>query len=169
MKMEETDLVVIGEIIKPQGNKGELKVVLETDIPKRFEGLSSVLVVSQEGGCQSKEIERVRYYKDLWVILKFKDTPYSETWMLIGSKLCVPKESRPKLRENHFYHDEIIGLEVYTDEGKGLGKVTKILKTGANDVYVIEEDLLIPATKEVVKEVDLKRNRMLIHLIKGLV
>lgn len=169
MRMGEVDLIVIGDVVRVQGNKGEVKVAISTDMPRRFETLRHVIVIGPDGESSEKEIGSVRYHKDRWVILKFKDSSYSEARSLVGARVCIPREQRPRLGEDSFYYDEIIGLEVYTEAGENLGKITDIITTGANDVYVIEDKHLIPATKEVVKGVDTENGRMLIHLIEGLV
>ena len=67
----------------------------------------------------------------------------------------------------------MIGLEVYTDEGKLLGKVDDIYNTGANDIYVIKDELgkqvLLPGIKDVIKNVDLEGGKITVHLIPGLI
>ena len=77
-----------------------------------------------------------------------------------------------ELREDEYYFADLAGLRVETEEGQLLGKVTDILQTGANDVYVIgrerQKDLLIPAIKDCVKQIDLENGRMVIHLLPGL-
>lgn len=163
------ELVIIGEVVRPFGNKGEVKVALLTDLQERFSGLKGVLIAKKNKSPFFKEIESVRYIGSEWVILKFKDFSPAEAYSIVDAKLCIPKEERPKLEEGRFWIDEIIGLKVYTIEGKFLGKVVEVFQTGANDVYVIEGNILIPATKEVIKEVDIQGARMVIQPIEGLI
>jgi 16S rRNA processing protein RimM len=162
-------LVIIGEVVRPFGNKGEVKVALLTDLPERFKSLESVLIVKKGNPPFPKKIEGARYIDSKWAILKLKDFSFDDAQNIVGAKICIPKDKRPKLEGGRFWIDEIIGLEVYTTEGRFLGKIVNVFQTGANDVYVIEGDILIPATKEVVKNVDLGEKKMIIQLIEGLI
>lgn len=89
-----------------------------------------------------------------------------------GLELFVPGSDLPRLAAGTYYHWEIVGLEVVTDEGESLGRVTEILKTGANDVYVVQTpgspEILIPAIEPVVREIDLEAGIMRVHLLAGL-
>ena len=92
----------------------------------------------------------------------------------MGSLLTVPLSERVKLPPDTYYLDQIIGLDVFTTAGECLGRVTEILQTGSNDVYVVrptekgQKDLLLPALKSVVKKVDLQAGRMEVDLPRGL-
>lgn len=85
--------------------------------------------------------------------------------------LSVKSKSLPPLEEGVYYHEQIIGTSVYTTQGELIGIVDSILETGSNDVYVVkldEREYLIPAIKDVIKEIDLKNRRILIDVIEGL-
>jgi 16S rRNA processing protein RimM len=95
----------------------------------------------------------------------------SEAEEIVGGYISVPLSELPGLGKDIYYNFEIIGMDVYTGEGRYLGKVTEILSTGSNDVYIVKDNKqehLIPAIRDVVKEVDTKRKRMVISLIEGL-
>jgi 16S rRNA processing protein RimM len=89
-----------------------------------------------------------------------------------GLEISVPGSDLPPLAAGTYYHWEIVGLEVVTEEGESLGRVTEILKTGANDVYVVQTpgspEILIPAIEPVVREIDLGARMMRVHLLAGL-
>jgi 16S rRNA processing protein RimM len=89
-----------------------------------------------------------------------------------GAEILLSKEEMPDLPPGTYYHWDIVGLEVVSDEGKSLGRVMEILQTGANDVYVVRgpagEEILLPAIEPVVLEVDLVVKRMRVHLLPGL-
>jgi 16S rRNA processing protein RimM len=84
----------------------------------------------------------------------------------------VRTADRPELPEGDYYHHQLLGLRVVDDNGAGLGSITAIIETGANDVYVIRsesgEEILIPAIESVVKDIDLENNQVTIHLLSGL-
>jgi 16S rRNA processing protein RimM len=105
-------------------------------------------------------------------LLKFKGRDRVEdVEELIGCTLYIDKRDLPQLDEGEYYWHELIGMEVRTDTGKPLGTLEKILDTGSNDVYVVrkgEQEVLIPAIREVIREVDVAGSRMVIHPIEGL-
>ena len=85
----------------------------------------------------------------------------------------LPREKARKLPKNTYFIADLIGLEVYTEEGKLLGKVDDIYNTGASDIYVIKDELgkqiLLPAIKDVIKQIDLEQEKIVVHLLDGLV
>ena len=89
-----------------------------------------------------------------------------------NSFLEIDREDAIPLEEGQYFIVDLIGLDVYTDEGNLLGKVDDIYNTGANDIYVVKDELgkqvLLPGTKEVIKEVKLE-DRIIVHLIPGLI
>lgn len=163
------ELVIIGEVVRAFGNKGEVKVALLTDIPDRFSKLDKVLILKKGSSPFSMEIDRVRYLGSQWVILRLKDFSFEDACNIVGSKICIPKEERPRLNNGRFWVDEIIGLRVYTLDGRFLGRVVDVFRTGANDVYVVEGDILIPATREVIQKIDLHNTKMIIQPLEGLI
>lgn len=90
---------------------------------------------------------------------------------LVGQQLTVPETAVPDLPEGEYFHYQIVGLQVLTEEGEDLGKVSEILETGSNDVYVTMGDageLLIPALADVIREVRLSDGVMVVNLPDGL-
>ena len=89
--------------------------------------------------------------------------------------LKIPKEDALPLEEDEYYVGDLYNMKVVTDTGEDLGKITEVLFTGSNDVYIIKDsgdpsakDLLIPAIKECILKVDLEANLMTVHLLEGL-
>ena len=119
------------------------------------------------------KVEGVRYHKNM-VLLKLEgiNTP-EQADLLRNAYLEVDRENAVPLKEGTYYIVDLIGLEVYTDEGKLLGKVDDIYNTGANDIYVIKDELgkqvLLPGIKDVIKNVDLEGKKIIVHLIPGLI
>jgi 16S rRNA processing protein RimM len=166
------DLLQVGAIIKAHGVRGEVKVFPTTDDPARFKDLKTVIL---DTGKEKRELEitGVKFFKNL-VILKFKGLDsMNEVENLRQAKLFVTRENAVELSENEYFIADLIGLGVTSDEGEALGEISDVLQTGANDVYVISRegraDILIPAIKECILNVDIAAGEMKVHLLPGLV
>jgi 16S rRNA processing protein RimM len=88
------------------------------------------------------------------------------------SPIHLSGEGLPALPQGTYYHWDVLGLEVVSEDGEPLGRVREILKTGANDVYVVRGptggEILLPAIESVVLKIDLEAQRMTVHLLPGL-
>lgn len=165
------DLLKVGVITTTHGVRGEVKVFPTTDDPERFRKLKKVIL---DNGKEKRdlEIEQVKFFKNL-VILKFKGFDnINDIEKYRKAELFVTRDNAVKLKKNEYFIADLIDLVVTSDEGEELGTIQDVLQTGANDVYVIskdgEEELLLPAIKECVKEVNLEDRTMLVHLLPGL-
>lgn len=162
-------MFTIGKIVNTHGVKGEVRVLPSTDDVKRFGKLKEVKVENRT--MTTYEIETVRYHKN-FVLLKFKgiDT-MTEAELLKNSLLKIDRKDALPLKKDEYYQCDLYGLRVVTDTGRDLGKLTDILMTGSNDVYVVrneEKEILIPAIKQCILKVDLEAGEMLVHLLEGL-
>lgn len=162
----------IGQIVNTFGIKGIVKVNPFTDDISQFEKLDTILL-DKKGNLQEMQIEEVKYSKNQ-VLLKLKGIEtVEEAEKYRNCYLKLPREKAKKLPEGTYFIADLIGLEVVTDEGKLLGTVDDIYNSGASDIYVIKDNLgkqiLLPATKEVIKEIDLEQEKITVHLIKGLI
>ena len=161
----------IGQIVNTFGIKGEVKVVPFTDDITRFDELKTVYV-KIKGKSELYKIENVKYHKNM-VLVKFKGIDNIETAeKLRNAFLEVDRKDAIPLEEGTYYIVDLIGLDVYTDEGKLLGKVDDIYNTGGKDIYVVKDELgkqiLLPGIDEVIKEVILDE-KIIVHLIPGLI
>ncbi len=162
----------IGQIVNHFGIKGMVKVNPFTDDISKFENLKSVLV-EKNGKLVDIQIEEVKYSKNQ-VLLKLKgiDT-VEEAEKYRGCYIKIARKDTKKLPKDTYFIADLIGLTVYTDENILLGKVEDIYNSGANDIYVIKSDdgkqILLPAIKEVIKQIDLEQEKIMVHLIKGLI
>lgn len=161
----------VGQIVNTFGIKGQLKVKPFTDDMERFEELKTVYIC-KKNEMKKVEIEDVKYNKQC-VLLKVKgieDLTQAEKYK--GLFLKIDRKDAKKLPKDTYFIADILGLEVYTDEGELLGKVDDIFPTGANDVYVVKDELgkqiLLPSIPEVLKEIDLEKGKVIVHLIEGL-
>jgi len=164
------EFIAIGKVLKTQGNRGAVRVLPLTDFPGRYEQLKDVYL-SVKGVRQVMHIEEaVRRQK--FIAVKFKEiSDMNAAEGIRGGILEVTRDQLVKLPEGSYYIFDIIGLSVYGSGGEQFGKITEVLQTGANDVYIVEtggKPLLIPALKQVVKEIDLPGRRMVVDLPEGL-
>lgn len=161
----------VGTIIKTHGIKGEVKVYPLTDDVNRFKDLKSVILEPSKDNLPL-EIEGVKFFKNL-VILKFKDYDnINDIEMYVKKGIFVTREDAVPLEEDEYFVTDLIGLKVMTDDGLSFGVVKDVLHTGANDVYVVEhndKEVLLPAIKECILDINIDEKLMKIHLMKGLV
>lgn len=162
----------IGQIVNTFGIKGEIKVVPYTDDISRFDYLKKVYVKTKK---ETKQyiVEKARYHKNV-VLLKLEGIENPEQAELLkNAYLEIDREDAIPLEEGQYFIVDLIGLEVYTEEGEKLGKVEDIYNTGANDIYVIKNEIgkqiLLPGIKEVIKKVDLENSKIIVHIITGLI
>ncbi len=164
-------LITIGKTVKPFGVKGEMKIEPMTDFPERFKGLSRAYLVSPAGKEVVCEVRSIRYAGGaLFLLFGGYDSP-EKAKALNGWLIKIPEEEAVPLPEGAYYWFELIGMEVFSESGEKLGKIVDIFETGSNDVYVMRQgrkEIYIPATKEIVKQVDRKTRQMVVHLIDGL-
>ncbi len=162
----------IGQIVNTFGVKGLLKVNPFTDDITRFEKLKKVYVVKNNNMTEI-EIEEVKYHKNM-VLLKVKGIDdMNNAEKLKGLFLKIHRKDAVKLPEDTYFIVDVIGSKVITDDGINLGKVEDIYSTGSNDIYVVKDELgkqiLLPSIKEVILDIDVKKQVVTVHLIKGLV
>jgi 16S rRNA processing protein RimM len=143
----------VGEIVGPFGVLGEVKLYPITDFPERLRRYRRLVLAMPDGSQREVRVQRARPHKNLWV-LKLRDVgSIEEAEALRGAQAVVPAELAEPLPKGHFYLHQVIGLRVVTAAGEELGTVTDVLRSPANDVYVVG-DLLIPAVKEMVERID---------------
>lgn len=173
------DFVAVGRVTTFQGNRGEVRVLPFTDFPEQFSS-GSRLRATKKGTSRVLEIESVRPDKR-FIVIKFAGIQcIDDAELLRGALLEVPKSELVLLPENYFYVFEIEGLKVLSTEGRYLGKVIRVIRGTANDVYEVARDqdesdepdepenMLIPAVRDIVKDIDLKLGTMIVDLIPGL-
>ncbi len=161
----------IGQIVNTQGLKGEMRVYPLTDYKERFEEIDWIYIGED---LQTKyEIEKARYKNDM-VILKIKGIDnINEVERLKNKYLMIPRENARALEEDAHFIADLIGLKVYLVEGEYIGKLKEVMQPGGNDIYVIEredgKEVLIPAVKKFVPEINITEGKMIIDPIEGMV
>ncbi len=169
--MSSDERITIGEILRPKGLKGEVKVLPLTDIPDRFGSLSHVVISLSTGQDTNEEIVHSRTYKGFEYVRFAHRTSRASVESLVGGAIQVKRSSVPELPEDVYYQFEILDAEVFTDGGQRLGTVVDIMETGAHDVYVVqgdEREFLIPANQEIVRQIDREQGRIVVHPLEGL-
>ncbi|MHC6179593.1 ribosome maturation factor RimM [Clostridium sp. JNZ X4-2] len=157
------EFITIGQIINTHGIKGELKVYPLTDDLKRFRKLDLVYI---EG--KAEKILECKLQSDR-VILKVEGVNSIEEALPYKRKyLEVPRKNAVELQKGTYFVTDIIGCSVVDDEGVFYGKVGDVLHTHCNDVYWIKgkDELLIPAIKDVVINIDVERGKIVIKPVK---
>ena len=163
-------LVKIGKIAKPHGVRGTLKVLPLTDDKTRYNKLRKIYIQTRHG-IKEFDILAVRY-QDKFVLLDLVGIEtMTEAEGYIGNYIAIEKKDRMPLDENTYYIEDLIGLNVY-EKDTYLGKLTDVMQPGSNDVYIITledgKEILLPAIKSVILEVNIELGLMKVNVPEGL-
>ena len=163
--------LAVARVVAAHGIRGEVRCALLTDFPDRFKRGLRVFVGAER---VIYEVDRARLDKK-GVVLKLSGVEERDAAeALRGQELAVAEKDAVRLPRGTYFWHQVIGLRVRTTEGQALGTVADILETGSADVYVVRRDspeegeLLLPAIKDVVQKIDLRRGEMTVTLIEGL-
>lgn len=170
----EPRFLILGEVLRPHGIRGELRMRILTDYPERITQLDQVYLADSPDAVDvdAYQVEYMRMHQG-YGLLKLKGIDdrtqaedFRELYVMVAFKDAVP------LEEGEFYLFQLIGLEVHTEDGGILGKITDVIETGANDVYVVDSpehgEVLIPVLDETILEVNIAEGRALVKLPDGL-
>ena len=159
--------VVVGQVTGSWGLRGDVKVQPQTDSAERFSAGSELHLDGRPA-----IVESSRSLKGGYVIRLTGVNDRTAADLIRGSLITVLEDEIAPLPDDTFYHFQLIDMQVFSDEGESLGAIVEILDTSANDVYVVRSDgkpdLLIPAIREIVLDVDVDAERMTVHLAPGL-
>lgn len=172
-KQPEPRYLAIGRIVRPHGVRGELRAEILTDYPDRVQILAHhhrTLYVGQTH--RPFTLTGVRFHQDA-MLLTFKEcTTRDEADTLRGALVEIPVEDAVPLEEGEYYHFQLLGMQVTTEEGEMLGDIVDVFSVpGANDVFVVHGprgEILIPAIEDVVIELNVAAGRVVIRLLPGL-
>lgn len=161
--------LAVGLLRRPHGVRGDILLTILTDFPERLRPGTFLFMGDDR---QTIKITRRRPHND-GILLGLEGVATADqAARYTGKTVYVRAEDRPPLPEGEYYHHQIIGLNVSDENGKSLGAVSEILETGANDVYVVKNaagrEILLPALKEVLLEINLEQQSMKVHLLPGL-
>lgn len=166
-----TDRLKVGVVTSVHGIKGEVKVFPTTDDNRRFKKLKQVYLDTGKE-LLSLEIEGVKFFKQM-VILKFKGYENPDDVMKFRQKeLWIDRKDAVRLSKDEYFIADLIDMEVCDEEGKLIGTLKDVISTGANDVYAVEttegKEVLFPAIKQCVLDVDTEARKMTVHVMEGL-
>lgn len=171
--MSEKRFFTVGKLVNTHGLRGEVKVISTSDFPdERFRKGSKLYLFhpSLEEPLPLKVATR-RAHKG-FEIISFQGYPHiNDVEAFKGGELKIPEEDLMELEEDEFYIHQLIGCEVFTEEGEKLGKIVDVLQTGANDVWVVKGkrgEVLLPYIDDCIKQVDIAGKRVVCHLMEGL-
>lgn len=166
--------MLLGRVLRPHGVRGELRLEVITAYPERIVEGGRVFLGTDPNDPDATEVRRVararRHQQYLILELEgIRDRDEADAYR--EQYVMVPLEEAVPLEEGEFYLFQVLGLDVYSDEGEFLGQVSDVIETGANDVYVVHGptgEILLPDIEECILKVDIPANRMTVHLMEGL-
>ena len=171
MMRQKQELIEIGKVLGAHGIRGQLRVMPYSGDASSITSHRSLLFRLPDGKCETHEISAAAEHKKrVLVTLKGHDD-INRVLPLVGSEICIERGQLPALPEGEYYWCDLLGLAVENDRGEALGELVDIMPTGSNDVYVVRSEsgeYLIPATEDVVREIDLEKHRMVVTPLDGL-
>jgi 16S rRNA processing protein RimM len=165
------DTVVLAELVRPRGNKGEVLAISQTDVPGRLEALKQAWITGADGQPKAIEIEEVWPHNEYWV-LKFAGVDsISAAQEFKGKDLWVPRIERAPLPEGEYFRTDLIGCSVVETSGATLGKVEGWQQYGGPPLIEIKvrgKEVLIPFVEAICRKVDLENRVIEVDLPEGL-
>jgi len=164
------NLLEIGKIVKIHGLKGAVKVASYLEDNQTVKKLKEILI-GLDHGPEPFRIKTIRLEKRGFLVEMEGVETAEAAQKLIGCEISIPSDQLEALPDDEFYWKDLIGLEVFTEEGVFLGKIETVFSTGSNDVYVCqgnEREILLPAIADVIREINLIKGKMIVRLLEGL-
>jgi 16S rRNA processing protein RimM len=171
--MSQTRYYTVGKLVNTHGLRGEVRVISTTDFPdERFRTGSELYLFHPSLPQPLKLTVASRRSHKGFEIISFKGYPsINDVEKFKGGELKIPEEALMELGEDEYYIHQLVGCEVFTEEGEELGKIVDVLQPGANDVWVVKGkrgEILLPFIDDCIKEVDVENKRVVCHLMEGL-
>lgn len=166
--------VSVARLIAPHGLHGELRAEPLTDDPARLADLGACRIRRADGSVVPAMAAGMRPGPRGTVLLRFQgidDRDQAEA--VRGAYVEIPAEQVRPLPENRYYLFEVVGLEVVDEAGQSLGRIVEVMRSSAHDIWVVRRgprrrDLLLPATREVIRHVDTRQGRVVARVLPGL-
>jgi 16S rRNA processing protein RimM len=163
-------LLLIGKVIRPHGLDGLLKITSYAESAETLRNLEVVHLKGVSGEFVEYRVISVKPHKRSFLLKLEGLRAVDKAEEYRGAEIYLSKDCLRRAEGDYFWH-ELIGLKVYALNGKFIGEIKHILSTGSNDIFIVgegKEEVLIPATHEVVKQIDIKNRRMIISEMEGL-
>lgn len=174
--IQDEKLILVGRVVGAHGLDGHVKVHSFAGSLSVYETKGGIVVAQANGSVQSVAVEWVRPHGRGLLMALEAVGDRNQAERLIGADLLVKKASLPALEEDTYYWFDLIGLAVHDTTGIRLGRLTAIIPTSANDIYVVKgeqvnggpQEILIPAVGDVVLQIDLDGKKMVVDPPEGL-
>ncbi len=173
--MRKDEYIVLGKIVNTHGVKGKLRVKPYVDSLDQLINRRTLKIRDSQNNIKEYTVKSAGPHKN-FVLVKIRGVNNLEqAQSLLGCDIVIERKELETLPKGEYFWVDIIGMKVFTLEGKELGVVKSIFRTGSNDIYVVEskifekeKEILIPAIEDVVKKVDLEKNVIIVDLVEGL-
>jgi 16S rRNA processing protein RimM len=166
----EPRFIAIGRITRAHGVHGELVVEVLTDFPERFDSIELVYL-GDVNKAETRRVKATRWHKDRVLLTLEGCQDRTSAEQLRGLLIQIPIEEAMPLPEDEYYPHQLVGLDVVTVEGEELGRISDVIFTNANEIYVVtgpHGQILLPAIADVIKQVDLAEGHLLVEIMEGL-
>jgi 16S rRNA processing protein RimM len=166
--------LLLGEILRPHGIRGEIRMRVLTDYPERIRELGQIFLADNENGAKAKPytVDALRMHQGYALLTLKGVADRDEADRLRGLYALVGIEDAVPLEEGEFYLYQVIGLSVVTEDGERIGILNDVMETGANDVYIVNSEqygsVLIPVIENVVLKTDIDAGTITVRLPEGL-
>ena len=165
------NLLEVGKIANTHGLRGEVKVAVWMDYPEEFEELETVYLKTRKETLKLT-VKNVRYQKNNLIVKFAEFNDINEVEQYKNCVLYADRDELGELPEGVHYIVDLIGLDVYNEEGEKLGVIADVINNGASDIYDVKREgkknLLLPVIDEVVKEIDIEGGKVTVHVMEGL-
>jgi 16S rRNA processing protein RimM len=161
----------MGKVIRPHGLDGRLKVLSYARSEESFLRAGKVFLSHDSGELHEHKVISITPHKNILLMQLDDLCSIEDAERYRGAEVSIRKDALARTENEEYYWHELIGLKVYTDAGEFLGTIRHILQTGGNDIYVVQagqREILIPAIRDVVQEIDLEAERVTIFPMEGL-
>lgn len=164
--------VAVAKIVSPSGREGRVKLRVLSEVEGRISPTSKFFLAPPLPSLSQVTVEKIfKSHQDKLKVKLAEVSSFEEAQAIKGRFLQIPVEACPLLPPDTYWEFQIVGLDCVTVEGEHLGQVQEVIKTGANDVYLIsggKREVLIPAIKAVINQVDLEEGKLVVTLLPGL-
>ena len=165
------DLFEVGEIVKTRGLHGCLKVLSYLEAKSNFSKPDFIYIENIQGQKNRFRLKKIENSGNAFFIELEEINDVTSARNLVGCKVYWPKDTLKKLSPGEYYFQDIIGLDVYSEDGSYIGKIKSVFPTGSNDVYVCggkNREILLPAISNVIKQIDINQRVMTVKIPDGL-
>ncbi len=170
---DQPHFLLLGQVLRPHGVRGELKIRVLTDYPERMTELETVYVGADPQAAHPRgyRVEQIRPQNEYRLLKLAGIDTRDEANRMREMFIMVALQDAVPLEEGEFYVYQLIGLKVRTETGQDLGTLTEVLETGANDVYIVDSpaygEILIPALADTILKTDVEAGVLVVKLPEG--